>query len=80
MEDVGLGWEKMGDRVGDAGGVCGLKRLANLSISDSFRGWPLGGILYLEDEERCVGKTCEVKSSGSGIAVSRSIGIHEYAS
>ena len=25
----------MGLRLGDAGGVCGLKRVANLSISDS---------------------------------------------
>jgi len=38
IAEVGFDWVNMGGRFGEAGGVCGLKRVANLSMSDSGSG------------------------------------------
>jgi hypothetical protein len=44
MEEVGFGWvNNIGGRLGEAGGVCGLKRVANLSKSESESGSGMSG-------------------------------------
>jgi hypothetical protein len=57
----------MGGRVGDAGGVWGLKRVANLSMSDSWSVWVL--VLDADVDAESEGSGMRDGNELSGVAI-----------
>lgn len=66
MDEVGLGWEKMGGRVGDACGVDGLNKVANLSSSASTE---LGSTCGRAERGFVFGAACGVFGRGDGVCL-----------